>query len=297
MKVCFAMAAGLWLILMAGTLGGSAAQSNKPPAPTILFTVAPPQKGAKPSGAWIDPIVVIQGSVYNVPPESSDGQDKKADALNDQFEKTQFDAGHKYALLSGGAQIGTATVIEPVGVTCISTTATVRLSTPVNHEALAASSTEMLGLHPNWRRAATAEERSMFVGLAADYLKTNGVRDFQASAIKVDHLRATKLGAAEPDTLIGDLTLEQKTGIHVAFLMATKKDGKYSTVLSSYHTFRDGDDSSQTTEHFLDQLDLDHDGEDEIITIFSYYELWEYAIYKQRDGKWVQVYKGAGGGC
>jgi len=38
-------------------------------------------------------------------------------------------------------------------------------------------------------------------------------------------------------------------------------------------------------------------GVDEIVTISYYYESWDYAIYKEKDGKWEKVYKGGGGGC
>jgi len=50
-------------------------------------------------------------------------------------------------------------------------------------------------------------------------------------------------------------------------------------------------------ESFDEQIDLDASGNDEIITISYYYESWDYAIYRSRNGKWEKVYIGGGGGC
>ena len=47
----------------------------------------------------------------------------------------------------------------------------------------------------------------------------------------------------------------------------------------------------------MEQLDLDGDGTDEIVTINTYYEGWDYTIYKEQKGKWEKVCQGGGGGC
>jgi hypothetical protein len=289
----------LALIILTTVFCDAWAQSQTQTAQTIVFSVMPPQKGKIPSAAIIDPIVLIRGSTLKEPPHESDEDKKEAVALFDQFEKNQYNRGHRYSLLLGGSPLGIATVLEPADVSCFSTTATVNLSVPIRQEkmVLAVNSTGGFGLHANWRMKASAEERAIFVGLAADYLGKSGVKNVQTSAINVDSLYATKLGPTEPDALVGNVTLKQETGLHQAFLLATKKDGKFSVALSSYHTATDSDDASQATESFLDQLDLDHDGVDEIITLFSYYESWEYGIYKLQHGKWERIYKGGGGGC
>jgi hypothetical protein len=47
----------------------------------------------------------------------------------------------------------------------------------------------------------------------------------------------------------------------------------------------------------VEQLDLDGDGTDEIVTINTYYEGWDYTICKEQKGKWEKVYQGGGSGC
>jgi hypothetical protein len=68
--------------------------------------------------------------------------------------------------------------------------------------------------------------------------------------------------------------------------------------LASYHLTKDTEDYvDDVEENFVDQIDLDASGQDEIITISYYYESWDYAIYKSRNGTWEKVYTGGGGGC
>ena len=48
---------------------------------------------------------------------------------------------------------------------------------------------------------------------------------------------------------------------------------------------------------FVDQVDLDGDGVAEVIAEGFYPESNDYIIYKRRQGRWVSVYQGGGGGC
>jgi hypothetical protein len=74
-----------------------------------------------------------------------------------------------------------------------------------------------------------------------------------------------------------------------SFLPGVLSDRRDSTDLE------DGTDSEDM--RFVDQLDLDGDGTDEIIVEVTGYENEEFGIYKRRNGLWSQVHLGGQGGC
>ena len=169
---------------------------------------------------------------------------------------------------------------------------------PNGQKALAATSVQGLGLHANWRQSPTADQQSSFLKLAAGFLTHQGVARASPSAIKVRNLRSTKLGGGHPDALIGSITFKEKSTAYNLFLIAVHKDAEWDIVVSSDHVTKDVEDyTDDVEENFVDQLDLDNDGEDEVVTISGYYESWDYAIYKERKRKWEKVYQGGGGGC
>ena len=68
--------------------------------------------------------------------------------------------------------------------------------------------------------------------------------------------------------------------------------------MAPYHLTKDTEDYvDDVEENFVEQIDSDAGGKDEIIIISYYYESWDYAIYRSRNGKWEKVYFGRGGGC
>jgi hypothetical protein len=275
------------------------AQQQVPSQSTIIFVVTPAEKGKEPPSPTIDPLVVIEGAALKKPLEYSYDNQKESDAKFGEFEKSYYRPGRTYPLLMGGSAAGVLTVEKPIYFSCSSNMAAVKLPVviPEHEMALAATSSQGLGLHAKWRRHATPEQRAVFLKLAAIYLQQDGVAEAPIPAMKIDSLDATKWRADGPDSLIGNLTLKNASGIHHVFLVATKTGDNYSMALTSHHVARDEDDASMTEESFVDQLDLDNDGVDEIVTIFTYYESWDYAIYKLLNGSWQKVYQGGGGGC
>jgi hypothetical protein len=133
--------------------------------------------------------------------------------------------------------------------------------------------------------------------LVSKILAGHKVQNISESSFKVDNLRSTKLSEAGPSVLIGSATLKRNTSIHQVFLVALKKNFEYAEAVSSYHFARDEDDASASVENLVEQVDLDDDGADEIVSINTYYESWDYNIYKQENGSWKKAYQGGGGGC
>jgi hypothetical protein len=275
------------------SLGSQSALHEK-----IIFAVSPAEKGAVPDAPILEPVVILEGSQFKEP--LNHDKMRELEGMSSEFEKTYFRPGQEYPMLFGGSENGTIVVEQPAVISCGSLTATVKTSAPIpnGQTALAATSVEGLGIHANWRRLSTSAERSAFLELAARFLRKLGLASVQAAAIKVNNLRATKLGSQGPDAIIGGVTFKGQTEIHHLFLVAVRKDAQFDVAVSSYHLTKDIEDSvDNVEENFVDQLDFDNDGVDEIITRSAYYESWDYAIYKEQQGKWQKVYQGAGGGC
>jgi hypothetical protein len=273
--------------------------AQTPSSATILFEILGEEKGKIPAAATIEPLVLIENGHLKKPVEYDPSKQEESNAVYDRFAKEYFARGRKYPLLIGGAEKGLVTVGEPVGEGCISLAATVTSTVPLSNAqfALAATTTKGLGIHADWRRPVSAQERAEFLVLVKKALGQKKVENISESSIKVENLRSTKLNASGPDVIIGSATLESKTGIHQVFLVAARKGVAYEEVLSSYHLARDEDDASASVENLVEQVDLDGDGTDEIVTINTYYEGWDYTVYKEQKGRWKKVYQGGGGGC
>jgi hypothetical protein len=268
-------------------------------AQKVIFAVWPAEKGKQPADPVIDPIVILDGSHFVKLPEYDYKNQKESDVAIDQFEKNYFKLGRKYSLLMGGNDKGFLVVQGSTGLSCVSMAATAKLPVMIAKPqmALATTSSQGLGLHENWRTKAAVEMHPIFLKLVKTYLAQNELKGISDAAIKVEELYSTKFEAKGFDALIGNITVKQKTGIHHAFLVAENRGQQYEQVLGSYHTEADDESADVVVESFLDQLDMDNDGFDEIVTINSHYESWTYNIYKFEHGKWQKIYEGGGGGC
>lgn len=274
----------------------STQKSEVPKDDRILFAVWAPQKGKQPDAFLLDPIARINGAALTSPlPEG-----KEAEAAWDSFQKTYFASGRSYPLLFGGSQLGSITVEKAESISCESLTATAKVSkpTPPGLDGLAVSTLQGIQTHENWRHVASEEQKSEFTRLAGEYLKAHGAEDFTLEKLKIPSLRATRLRQGGSEVLIGSVSLQEKTKVHDLFLVIQFQPGNTQTLLASYHQSKDLEDGvDRQEEKFVDQLDLDGDGTDEIATISGYYESWDYAIYREQNGEWKLVYKGGGGGC
>jgi len=270
--------------------------SETPKEERILFAVRAPQKGMTAEAFVLDPIARINGATLAAPlPE---GKDPGAASVN--FEKIYFRPGATYPLLFGGSELGSITVEKAESISCESETATAKVSSPPppGLDALAVTTLEGVRTHDNWRHVATEEQRTEFVSLANDYLKAHGAETFTLDRLRIPSLRATRLKPGGPDVLIGNVALAEKNTVYDLFLVIQFEPEKTQTLISSFHVSNDLEDGKdRQQEKFLDQLDLDGDGTDEIVTISGYYESWDYAIYREQNGEWKLAYKGGGGGC
>jgi hypothetical protein len=295
-----ALAVASCLLIAAGS---SYAQKSAPSSTdTVVFAVWPAQKGKTPDTPLLDPIVVVNGKQFRKPPEYDDSTDAKkqvSEAEFARFNKEYYSHGQVYPLLIHGNAAGSVTVEKQTSISCIDHMASVRLSLSLqeHHLGLATSSMTGFGVHPDRDREVTEEDRSAFLDVAAAYFRRKGI-NLPAGNIKIDRLYSVSLSADTPNELIGSVTGRQKSAIHHLFLLALKTDRGYVTDFSSYHVAKDVvDHTDDVSEGFVEHLDLDNDGFDEIITMSHYYESWDYAILRRENGQWKVVYQGGGGGC
>jgi len=288
--------AGPTIITFALFLGGAAVHSQSGSPGRMLFTVWPGQTGKQPDSPILDPVALVTASGFDEPLKYGSAEGKEAEAIYDTFEKAYLNSGQKYPLLFGGSEIGG-------GRRRGSGRNKLRIincdrKTIGSASQRAATSIQGLRLHTNWRQPNTTGQRSEFLNAAAAYLTKKGVTGVLPSAIKLRNLRLTKVRLDGPNALVGSITFKDSTTKRNLFLVLEQGETNWDVDMASYHVTKDLEDYvDEAEEDFVDQLDLDSDGVDEIVTISYYYESWDYAIYKEKDGKWEKVYKGGGGGC
>ena len=284
------------ILVFGGPIGSGQTQPER-----VVFAVWPGQKGKKPDAPILDPIVIVDGEKFRNPMAYLQENDRaKAQAEADSFSKAYLVAGRKYSMLFGGGNKGLITVAEEMGISCENLTATLVPPVPSanGQKALAVTSTNGIGLHENWRKSPSPEQQAAFLKLAAESLMQKGIRAISPTTIRLRNLRATRLGPDRPVTLIGSVTFMEKEAAHNLLLAAEQTDDRWSVTLSSYHVSTDLEDSvDDVQEDFVDQLDLNGKGMDDIVTISGYYESWDYSIYRLEQGAWKKVYHGGGGGC
>ena len=161
-----------------------------------------------------------------------------------------------------------------------------------------ATNAEKIRPHANSQRQADAEEQKYARELAMIAFRKHGVAEELAKGIRIDQLIVTKVDESESKLVIGSLYVEAKGVRHEVFLIGKLDSSGAATELARYHKTTDLEDGKDSEDmRFVDQLDLDGDGTDEIVVEVTGYENEEFGIYKRQNGTWSQVHVGGQGGC
>lgn len=244
----------------------------------------------------IDPVVVAhQGRFLPPPPPWDEGEEPTPEVAR--FVKKYFAEGTNYALYFGGQKLGSAVVKKPVWIYCASLTASIRLEGGLQLDE-DTSALALGGFEPpsqeSVRRAATAEERKQVLALARSMFRRRGVPRQDLKLVRLDNLVSTDLDRDGRREFAASFTVAKIKLEPTLFLVATSGD-KLAPIFTFYHQPVAPDD--RRTWEFVDQLDLDGDGLDEMILLAGGYEGWDYQIYRRRQGHWHKIYSGGGGGC
>jgi hypothetical protein len=216
-------------------------------------------------------------------------------------ENPVYKVGERIALFVGGQRQGDVRITKVMPLQCDSSAALVSTS-PSFHllkGAMAlATNAEKTRPHTNNQRQNNETERGYARQLAMSEFRKHGVPDALAKNIKFDQLVVTKVDDTEAEFLIGSLFLVAKGVRHEVFLIGKIAGTEATVELARYHKTTDLEDGKDSEDvRFVDQLDLDGDGTDEIVVEVTGYENEEFGIYHRRNGSWTQVHLGGQGGC
>jgi hypothetical protein len=216
-------------------------------------------------------------------------------------ESAVYKVGERIALFEGGQRGGSVQIEKVMPLQCDSSAALVSAGPSLHlaKDAMAlATNSERIRPHSNFQRQASAIEQGYAKELARNEFQKRGVPKGVAREIQADHLVVTRVDGSEDWFLIGLLYAESEAARHEVFLIGKLGSSGATTELARYHKttdLEDGKDSANV--RFVDQLDLDNDGTDEIVVEVTGYENEEFGIYSRRNGSWKLVHVGGRGGC
>jgi len=152
--------------------------------------------------------------------------------------------------------------------------------------------------HASKQHEAEAQARGYATQLAKAEFQKNGVPVELLGSMEIQQLVLTALDNSKHQFLIGYFSVKANAARHEVFLIAKMDSPAGAAELARYHKTTDVEDGTDSENiRFVDQLDLDGDGMDEIVIEITGYEDEEFAIYKRSNGHWSQVHLGGGGGC
>jgi hypothetical protein len=259
-------------------------------------------------GRTMQPIVMVVRNDLNhetrfmQPPAGFDDIDKPHDAASAAFAKRYYAKGRTYRMLYGGAAYGFAQVQSQQMTGCISLAAKVTTSKPLPDGISALA----IGSFPGAPRAlkrrdmTDAEEKTLFA-LAQQVYATKGVPSALMKGVDIAGDTATDLDNDGKIDLIATFIAqdEKHPFIHRLFLVASPDDlGGARVEYAWYYRGERANDADQELFTFVDHLDFDGDGTDELIVQTRGYETTEFVILQRdRFRNWNVVYSGGESGC
>jgi len=216
-------------------------------------------------------------------------------------ENPVYRIGEHIALFVGGQRQGEVRIKKVMPLQCDSSAALVSIdpSFHISKDIMAlASNSAQIRPHPNSQRQGSEAERNYARQLAMNEFRKHALPATLAKSIKIDKLVVTKLGDVDSEFLVGSLSLVTKGAGHDLFLIAKIAEWAATVEFARYHKTTDLEDGTDSEDvSFVDQLDLDGDGFDEIVVEVTGYENEEFAIYHRSNASWSQVHLGGQGGC
>lgn len=302
MKVALPVTAILALACSAQTLPEPKLQFQKPSEPVFIVTVNSYASGFKDGKetAQFGDLLLIGLVAKDEPPENTNtGSDENAASVF--YATTYFHPGARFKLFHGGAPAGAAVVSGVVDLQCDSRAGQARLESKLKFKkdsfALATNG-DQVKTHPDHQRPASSTEQSEALIYARQFYVEQGVQIPPSSQIEVKRLVYTEVDGSNMGVLVGTFYLQKNSAGHQLFAILGKEGSTWKIQFSRYNKISDLEDFEDTqSEIFVDQLDLDGDGLDEIVTGVTYYEAEDFRILKRHAGAWYEVYKGGEGGC
>lgn len=160
--------------------------------------------------------------------------------------------------------------------------------------------------------APNAAERKLLEKLLLEALRSRGASPEQADQALAQardpespglELASMRLRASGPRVLIATLVAymvsegSQYVDLQAYAMLVVELDGKggHRTALRDAQFGSSGESSYSS--RYLDHLDLDGDGANELIFVGHGYESWRYQVWRRGPRVWMPVASGGGGGC
>jgi len=157
----------------------------------------------------LDPIAVLDAGKFHGLPGFDSKDEKASDTAFDRFESEFYRRGSLYPVFVHGAEVGTAQVTEPVGITCVSTTAAVILSRPLPHDEMGLAMESLGGrnVHEDRDPVLSQGENARFRDAAIAYFSQKGISRAAVSGTRIDGVHSVFLGTHWPSALVGSAFL------------------------------------------------------------------------------------------
>ncbi|MGA3082055.1 MAG: hypothetical protein ABSD44_11810 [Terracidiphilus sp.] len=294
----------------------------------ILFAAEAPSsekdETGKPALASLEPIAFIVGGqlreCYNFGPANAENAIGKIvlDTLN-----RAYAPGHRYPLWWRGVPWGEAEAVHSCIDEDLDLTGCFRLhpAAPENVVPKELNGTAFTGnpptaSHPPLRLKASLQERTLFLQAAATAFAKKDVRT-APQRIHLETVWKTQLRAGHT-ALVSSALVQmhadkpQTYRSYRLFLVIEESHGQYEPVLTRFHkttlTLDSGADSPKPGEQLDEEKDTDKEvffdnfplfaGEsDAVITRHTYYEDWNFSVYRRNGESYRLVYTGCGGGA
>lgn len=282
------------LLLAASPAAQTARQQATRGQGTLLFVVTGEGEGNEKT---MDALVLIEGGRYREPT----GGDPQGRDLTP-FANAYLRAGQKYRLLFGGGEAGSVTVRKSQqGCNNIHADVDVETQAKLSGRVMAlATNSQSLGRKPVSRRAPTDAERASVMELVKSIYRRKGTTVSLLRQLETRNLTATDLDGDGTFEIVGSFRLGPKNGDkgmrRDLFLIAAQRGGAYTAELAEYQAYRLVEGFGRGVD-FVDQLDMDGDGQAEVVTVNEGFDAYSYSIYKKRRGVWRDIFTSTGDAC
>lgn len=277
---------------------------------TILFVVEQHMDG---SGWYVEPLAEYRFGRFSEAVTHPSDMDEGGSGGNGEykaFSLDYFSPGKTYPLFHHNEQLGLISIKEAdTNYACLQLTATcetrysgVRTIEP-DTRGLATNDSLRRNRKPTMRPTTSADTAEA-IKYAKFFYSSQRVSGTLQKNIQVSRIRAIDINGDGTVELIADCeatqTIKEKEysweKIAILTVILTQSgDGKWKEVYSTFYISKDESDARRI--ETLDVIDMDNDGSLEIVMKNYFYEAWNYTIVAKQNGKWKEVFNGAGGGC
>lgn len=277
---------------------------------TILFVVEKHMDG---TGWYTEPIAEYRYGRFTEAVTHPSDMDEGGSGGNGEykaFSLDYFSPGKTYPLFHYNEQLGLISIKEAdTNYACLQLTATcetrysgMRTIEP-DTRGLATNDTLRRNRRP-MMRPTTSADTAEAIKYAKFFYASQRVSASLQKDIQVSTIKAIDINGDGTIELIVDceaiqmMNNSENSWVKVAILtviLTQSADGKWKEVYSTFYVSKDESDARRI--ETLDVIDMDNDGSLEIVMKNYFYEAWNYTIVAKQNGKWKEVFTGAGGGC